>query len=1007
MSCISIGRPVAASFPFILAAVMSAAPVHAQDSDQTEAERQEEEREAALAFEELDEIVVTGIRGSLQRAMDTKRYARGVVDAITAEDMGKFPDTNLAESLQRITGVSIDRTNGEGSRVTVRGFGPDFNLVTFNGRQMPVSSIADTGASGSRSFDFANIASEGVAAVNVYKTGRASIPLGGLGSTIDVRTTRPLENPGMKATFGSKIVLDNSRIDDTGIGSEFSGLYSNTTEDGKFGIALTGSFQDRESGFAQAGATSGWRGPFRGDSNDWGALPQPPNNQQVTNPPGPDDIFATPQNMNYNINDIDRTRINGQVTLQWQPVDNLTATVDFTYAEFEIETRRNDMSIWFNHGNTTSAWTDGPVVGPLFYAERFDGAPTDLSFGGGLFASRNENNSLGGNIEWKPTSNLTLELDAHSSSASSKQDSPFGSNAVLGTASFNVVGQGVNFEEAFPVISIDLLNDSNEVDPSQIVVTGNSFRNSFMRNEIDQAQFSGQYEFDTGIVKSINFGAAYLDSRVRSAFANVQDDTWGGKGPASDVPDDMFSITTVSDKFSNIEGSDNPDLFNQMAVWNFEEMIALVDQTYGTCGGNGVCRSDDFTTDRRTQEESISFYAEANAEFDILDMPSFLTVGLRYEDTDVTSRALVPIPTGTQWVAENEFGIIFSDERDFTELKGGYDNFLPAIDFSMDVMRDVVFRASFSQTLTRPSLNAIQGGQELNQLFRVDGGTASRGDPNLLPFKSDNLDFSAEYYYAEASFFSVGYFHKNVKNFISQDVVQETPFDLVTPFGGERFEAAQAALGPDATTTEIRQYIFNNADPSTVEITGVDANGNLTGSIFGVPGEDPALVFDVFAPVNNEQTATVRGWEIALQHAFGESGFGFIANYTSVGGDVDFDVTAPPEEVQFALEGLSDSANLIGFYDKDGFQARVAYNWRGKFLASRFDPGGSRNAMFTEGFTQVDANVSYDFADGWTVLAEGINIFNSNQRVSGRHENILHFVTQTGARYNFGLRYKF
>src|SRR5687767_6611725 len=122
--------------------------------------------------EELEEIVVTGLRGSLQQSMEIKRDAHGVVDAISAEDIGKFPDTNLAESLQRITGVSIDRSNGEGSFVTVRGFGPEFNLVTLNGRQMPTSSLGD-GASppSSRSFDFANLASEGISAVEVYKTG--------------------------------------------------------------------------------------------------------------------------------------------------------------------------------------------------------------------------------------------------------------------------------------------------------------------------------------------------------------------------------------------------------------------------------------------------------------------------------------------------------------------------------------------------------------------------------------------------------------------------------------------------------------------------------------------------------------------------------------------------------------------------------------------------------------------------------------------------------------------
>ena len=159
-----------------------------------------------------DDLVVTGISASLRESVDIKRDAQGVVDAISAEDIGKFPDTNLAESLQRITGVSIDRSNGEGQFVTVRGFGPEYNLVTLNGRQMPTSTLGD-GASppGSRSFDFANLASEGIAAVEVYKTGRAAVPSGGIGSTINIRTPRPLDKPGLRGSLAVRGMLDTSR----------------------------------------------------------------------------------------------------------------------------------------------------------------------------------------------------------------------------------------------------------------------------------------------------------------------------------------------------------------------------------------------------------------------------------------------------------------------------------------------------------------------------------------------------------------------------------------------------------------------------------------------------------------------------------------------------------------------------------------------------------------------------------------------------------------------------
>ena len=177
--------------------------------------------QSAQEEEDNREIIVTGIRASLEAAMDIKRDSSGVVDAISAEDIGKFPDTNLAESLQRIPGVSINRVNGEGSQVTVRGFGPTFNLVTVNGRQMATSSVdavggdedVDFGRATSRSFDFANLASEGVSRLEVYKTGRAAIPSGGIGAAINVVTQRPLDaaGEGLRGSVGAKALYDTSR----------------------------------------------------------------------------------------------------------------------------------------------------------------------------------------------------------------------------------------------------------------------------------------------------------------------------------------------------------------------------------------------------------------------------------------------------------------------------------------------------------------------------------------------------------------------------------------------------------------------------------------------------------------------------------------------------------------------------------------------------------------------------------------------------------------------------
>ena len=320
-------------------------------------------------------VLVKGIRQSMASSMNMKRNATGFVDGIVAEDIGKFPDTNLAESLQRISGVSIDRSIGEGSKVTVRGVGPDFNLVLLNGRQMPTSNLGDRNG---RAFDFANIASEGISQIQVYKSARADTPTGGIGATLNVMTARPLERNGKQASIGIKGVHDTSASELPGdvkrgmdkVTPELSGIYSNASADGKFGIAISGSYQERHLGYNQAAVPGGWRGPIAaGDSGAWGNIPQAntPGGANIVNRPSGDTIYSVPQNLNYSMSGVQRERTNGQLVLQYAPSKALTTTLDYTYSENKIHTRRQDMSAWFNFGPSSSSWGDpvGGVAPPL------------------------------------------------------------------------------------------------------------------------------------------------------------------------------------------------------------------------------------------------------------------------------------------------------------------------------------------------------------------------------------------------------------------------------------------------------------------------------------------------------------------------------------------------------------------------------------------------------------------------------------------------------------------
>ena len=961
------------------------------------------------------DVVVTGIRASLRAAIDLKRNGQGVVDAISAEDIGKFPDTNLAESLQRITGVSIDRSNGEGSTVTVRGFGPEYNLVTLNGRQLPTATLGD-GASppASRSFDFANLASEGIAAVEVYKTGRAAVPSGGIGSTINIRTPRPLDKLGLRGSIAAKGVIDTSRNGHDPITPEVSGIISDTFADGRIGVLVTGVYQKRKA--SANSASVGLRDGFSGDNavntanfNNWGALPD--SSPNITNRPKAGDVYEIPQSAAYDLIDINRERINGQAVLQVRPIDSLTATVDYTYSRNKIEVRDSSVGIWFNFGDTSSSWTNGPSAGPNFYTERF-GPGKDLSYSGALSANQTENKSLGGNLAWQAPGGVTVTLDAHHSTATSKPTNKYGSSTSVGNAIFGVQTQTLDFTRDLPVISYKMYPGIDPLNAALITPTGNSFRNAYFRDRINQVQLNGHYDHQGDFLDSLDFGFSYIDNKVRSAYGFIQNDSWGGVDPAgaaagaAAIPDNLYSLVSLPDKFKGVSGAQ--DIIPSFYTFNFETLADLLESRYNVCSkpatgtplGNGSCLAQ-YTVDRRITERTISPFVQFNAKFDLFQMPSHLIGGVRYDETQVNSAALVPIPTRTQWVSANEISLTYAGQSGFTAFKGHYHNWLPAVDFDVEVLNGVKLRASYSHTITRADYGSLQGGQTIDQPLRVGGGsTGSQGNPGLIPFKSKNIDLSAEWYYNRESYISIGYFNKNVRNFISNTQVITPAFDLRDPSAGPRYTAAVAALGT-TDALRVRDYILRNY-PASSQVTGTDPDTKLlTGNIFGT-ADDPLVNFKITQPFNSDQKANIHGWEFAIQHQFWDTGFGTILNYTIVNGDAKYNNALSPYIGQFALAGLSDSANAVAFYDKNGIQARIAYNWRDKFYA-----GGSFDPTYVEAYGQFDASASWEFIHGVTAFVEAINLTGADRRGHRRSDNFVTFSQPGSGRYSGGVRLTF
>ena len=951
------------------------------------------------------DVVVTGIRNSLRRSIALKRDGQGVVDAISAEDIGKFPDTNLAESLQRITGVSIDRSNGEGSTVTVRGFGPEFNLVTLNGRQLPTATLGDGGsAPSSRSFDFANLASEGIAAVEVYKSGRAAVESGGIGATINIRTPRPLDKPGIRGSLAVKGVVDASQNGGKDVTPEVSGIFSDTFADNKIGVLLTGIYQKRKA--AANSVNIGFRDGYLGSENNWGSLAMQgdPRFANIQNRPKATDVYQVPQNGGYDVVDIKRERINGQAVLQYRPFDQLTATADFTYSRNRVEVRDSSVGIWFNHNNTSSAWTNGPVAGPQFYSEAFGANEgKDLAYSGALTANQTENKSFGGNLTWTP-GHFTFALDGHHSTAESKPTSQYGSSTSIGNAVFGIANQKIDFSKYVPSLQYNMYPGIDPFNAALVTPTGNAFRNAYFRDEINQGQFKGRWENpkDTlNFIDSVDFGVSYVNNKVRSAFGFIQNDTWGGlPNGAAAVPDSFFHLTSIPDKFNNIAGINTAGTIGQFYTFNFEQEAELLRKVYNVCGTGGASCLAPYTTDRRITENTVAPYVQFNGSFRMFDKATHLIAGVRYERTTIDSTALVPVPNGTRWVSANEFSVTFSGDSSFTTFSGNYDNWLPAIDFDVEPVRNVKLRASYSHTIARADYGSLQGGRTIDQLFRIGFGTGSQGNPGLLPYKSKNIDLSAEWYYGPESYISVGYFHKNVSNFIGQGRLTTPAFGLTNPGSGARYRAAIAALGANAAAVDIRQFIFTRYPATTIQ-TGVDSSGYITGSILGAADDDP-LQFQISQPTNSDQTATLHGFEFAIQHNFWNTGFGTILNYTAVGGSAKYNNALPASVTQFALTGLSDSANAVGFYDKNGIQARVAYNWRAEFLNTT-----GPNPLYTQAYGQVDASASWEFRPGLTAFVEAINLTGSNRRLHQRSSLNAYFVAPGDARYSAGLRFAF
>ena len=1019
---------------------MLAAPALAQDT----------------AEAEENTIIVTGVRGSLERAMDIKRESSGVVDAISAEDIGKFPDTNLAESLQRVPGVSINRVNGEGSQVTVRGFGPQFNLVTVNGRQIATSFVnapggdqnVDFARATSRSFDFNNLASEGVSRLEVYKTGRSAIPSGGIGAAINIVTIRPLDAPGdgLRGSVGAKALYDLSN-EDFRIDPEFSGVVTWSDIDETFGVSLFGAYQKRQSAAASATSNDWNIAPF--STSPGGTPPTFPGYGAATvvsgAPSDPATLVAVPNDSRYHYSENERERINLSGSAQFRPMETLTFTADALFAQNELSEARTDQTNWFNRPFDNITFDTNDTVPTAVYIDEGAGYGTkDIGFEQQYRATKTELQSYGLNAEWEIGSGFALTLDGNHSVSNSTPNSANGASSTLVSFGAPVVdAHSVDYSGPVPnqnwtlndggagtdgVLGTadDRGNNNGVLDIGDLGTQVQRTNASSQRHRLNQLGANLGWDFGGG--SRFDVGAAYIDSRMTSARIQTQQTLgdWGinNVGDVQTIAGDLVEQFCMACQFDHYSVTDADIAFRGNAV----DLYQAFASHYEGLGNPINVSGDDYD---EVSEKIFAAYAQLTWDGMLADRPASVVAGVRFENTKVDAFSRVAQPDRIEWDSDNDFTRVIGANVAEITREGEYNNLLPAIDFRIEPMDDVVARVSYSKTIARADYNNLFASQSATAPNRptalggVTGGT--QGNPDLLPLISDNFDVSLEWYFAPTSYISGGFFYKKVKNFVGVGQENLELFGLRDPSSGaagsrsgdalDEIEALGAVVSDVSlfTMTALIDANAGNVAAASAQFqANLGANGQLNQAFVDTvlaardviaDADDPLFVFQVATPINAEE-GNIHGFELQGQYFFGDTGFGVSGSFTKVYGDVSVDILSDPGTNVYALVGLADSFNVTGIYENYGFSARVAYNWRDKFL-SAVNRGGGRSPVFFEPFGTLDASISYDILENATISLEAINILGEPIRSYGRDENQLWFAQEQHPRIFLGARYRF
>ena len=675
--------------------------------------------------EVIEEIQVKGYRGTLIRSLDAKRMAVNSRESIVAEDIGKFPDLNLAEAIQRTPGVAISREGGEGRQLTIRGLGPQFTRVTLNGMEVPGSTDgldSSGGLNSRRSFDFNIFASELFTRIDIQKSPTASVEEGGLAGTVDLHTPRPFDNPGFHATVAGQIGW-NDLTEETD--PRYSAVISNTFADDTFGVLV--SLAKTERNVRQEGfGTVRWTSPTANDRT-WldsagtvveGSVNVPTLND-VWIPRLPrTDYFGNTQD-----------RLGGTAALQWRPTDEVEISFDYAHSEFEnFRESYNFFSMFRNEFDSITPLT--LVMDPSGrYAEAgtFDGV-----------AARSE-------------SRITIsdtKFDQYVLSGSYDISDRFVVKAMVGKAEsdfaveqyrFNMttVGRytfGYDFRANSNIAEMEYGYDI--LDPANFGFTSPTIQLNELTRENTTARLDFELDYEDSVLR---FGLISNSREVDALESGISGFTTPPSAQGLLVPVPVSDFGT---------GLSAPSGFpSSFPVADFGPTVDAYDI------GTWVPRPSDGGT-WNVEEDTLGLYVDFDTEATLLDRPLRVNAGVRVVKTDATMTGAIPDPVAGGF----QPAVI---ENDYTDV-------LPSLNVVWELNDELQVRLNTSRTLTRPTLGSLSPTAAISGI----NGTISGGNPALDPMRANSADISIEWYFAEEALLSAAYFYKDIQSFIATDSVE-------------------------------------------------------------------------------------------------------------------------------------------------------------------------------------------------------------------------------------------